>query len=242
MSLGLRENRKRRQRQFWWRIAKFCFGIAIFLALAGYAYLAGKDLAQHEVQRQGEKIAEMEEALVAFQDRNKDLSGKLQKLVEVAEEWKARYERDIPTGELDRLLQMTRAKLEGGLDPDRLAFFIESARPPHNCDEEPVTKRFIVRTSLQGQGNDTVSFAQNAVTVTAQGEASVDANGNAEAWFDKAKPLTVTFTQLGGEQTVVEGELPLYSRLIVGANEYRFGVTEGPRGFVLVVAERCDYP
>jgi hypothetical protein len=111
---------------------------------------------------------------------------------------------------------------------------------PENCVDDPDTKRFIVRTPLQKGANDSVSF--HGITVTASGESAVNESGQVEAWFDIDKPLSVAFTQLGGEAKAKTGLLPLHHALIVQDKEYRFTLTAGPRGFVLVTGQRCAYP
>src|SRR3546814_9216478 len=88
---------------------------------------------------------------------------------------------------------------------------------PRSCDGEPDTKRFIVSTELQSGGaNDAVSFGERAITVTAVGAAARNANGNLEAWYDPQKPVTVTFTQLGGKTIQADGMLPLHHSVEIG--------------------------
>jgi len=81
-----------------------------------------------------------------------------------------------------------------------------------------------------------------SITVTASGESAVNQNGQVEAWFDIDKPITVAFTQLGGETVSKTGLLPLHHALIGQGNEHRFTISSGPRGFVLVTGQRCAYP
>jgi len=148
----------------------------------------------------------------------------------------------VPTGRVATLLNNLREKLDAGVDQDRLAFLIASAANPRTCDEQPVTKRFLVRTPLYQGANDSVSFADGAIVVTAEGVAATDAQGRVEAWFDPAKPVTLHLTRIGGDTVDKTGMLPLHVSLVAGQSEYRFAAVEGPQGFVQISGDRCDYP
>ena len=85
-------------------------------------------------------------------------------------------------------------------------------------------------------------FADSRLTVQGEGGAARDANNNPVAWYDPAEPVSVSFITIGGETELVEGYLPINHAVVLGDSEYRFAITEGPRNFALVTAERCDYP
>ena len=242
MSLGLHERRMRRRRRFWWGVVKWVFTLAILMAIGVYAYYAGSDLARREVEIQKAKVAELEAELAHQAERHDLLESKLRAVFKQAGEWKAKYEREVPTGQMKAFLGKVEAKLGQGLDPERLAFVIDSAAVPRDCEELPANKRFIVRTPLQSGQNDSVSFDSNQVTVTAEGESAVSEAGQREAWFDKDEALTVTFTRIGGETSHVQGVLPLHHAMIADDAEYRFTVLPGARGFVSVTGQRCAYP
>jgi hypothetical protein len=87
-----------------------------------------------------------------------------------------------------------------------------------------------------------VSFGNGVVTVAGEGAASVNPTGKAEAWYDPGKPVKITFTEIGGKQTVKEGLLPIQHSLVVGNKEYRFTVAAGERSFISVTSDSCDYP
>jgi len=78
--------------------------------------------------------------------------------------------------------------------------------------------------------------------VTGIGEPAKDASGAPQAWFDPGEPVTISFTRVGGKATEVEGLLPLTHGVVMGSTEYRFNVVTGPRGFIVVSADRCKYP
>jgi hypothetical protein len=95
---------------------------------------------------------------------------------------------------------------------------------------------------LHRGANDSVSFADNAITVTAEGRSATTAEGAPEAWFDAGQPIKVRFVLIGGRSEEVSGVLPLHHALVAGDYEHRFTVLGGDRGFIRVAAERCKYP
>ena len=62
------------------------------------------------------------------------------------------------------------------------------------------------------------------------------------AWFDPAKPVSLVFSTIGGGTETIEGPLPVYHNVLIGSDQYRFAVSEGPPDFAIVTVERCDYP
>ncbi|MGD1876408.1 MAG: hypothetical protein ACFB13_02785 [Kiloniellaceae bacterium] len=243
MSLGLHENRQRRRRRFWWGVTKWSLALAMVLAAGAYSYRIGTQLAEREVVKAEERIAELTVEVDGLQQQSAGLATDLAKAREAITAWQARYEREVPTGFVREMMALVQDKLQAGADEERLAFLVSAADQPRSCDDRPETKRFIVTTELQAGGaNDAVSFGDRAITVTALGAAARDANGNLEAWYDPEKPIDVTFTQLGGKTVTAEGTLPLHHSVVAGDDEYRFTVLPGARGFLTVTADRCDYP
>ncbi len=242
MSLGLHENRQRRRRRFWWGVTKWSLALALIIAAGVYSYRFGSQLARHEVVKAEARIAELTTEVEGLQQQSAALATDLAKARETVAGWEARYQREVPTGFVREMMQLVQQKLEAGADEERLAFLVSAADKPRVCDDEPETKRFIVTTELQGGANDAVSFGERSITVTAQGEAARDSNGNLEAWYDPEKPLTVTFTHLGGKTVAAEGPLPLHYSVVAGDDEFRFTALPGARGFLTVTADRCDYP
>jgi hypothetical protein len=243
MSLGLHENRQRRRRRFWWGVAKWVLALVLVLAAGAYSYRIGEQLAERDVSRAQERIAQLEQEVSGLQQQSAALATDLARSREAVAAWQARYEQEVPTGFVREMMALVKEKLEAGADEERLAFLVAAADQPRNCDENPETKRFIVTTELQtGGANDAVSFGERSITVTAVGQAARDASGNLEAWFDPQRPIAVTFTQLGGKTVSAEGTLPLHHAVVSGENEYRFTLLPGSRGFLTVTADRCDYP
>lgn len=242
MSLGLHENRQRRRRRFWWGVTKWSLALAAIVAAGAYSYRIGAQLAARDVTKAEQRIAELSEEVSGLERQSAALATELAKSKESITAWQARYEKEVPTGFVRELMSMVQQKLSAGADEERLAFLISAAEKPRTCDDQPETKRFIVTTSLQKGANDAVSFADRSITVTGNGTAARDANGNIEAWFDPNQPISVSFTALGGKSVTAEGNLPLHHSVVVGSNEYRFTVLPGARGFLSVTADRCDYP
>lgn len=152
-----------------------------------------------------------------------------------------KYNLEVPTGHLKELTELLRQQLKDGIAAERLAFVVRSARPPRNCSE-PSTKRFVVKTSAYSGPESTVSFSNGAITITAEGTPAVSATGQPEAWFDPGKPVTVKFTQLGGQDTVKTQLLPIHHSMVLAGKENRFTVALGARSFIAVTGDSCDYP
>ena len=240
MSLGLRESRRNGRRQRRGRVFRGILVATILVALGVAAYLVGSDLARNEVAQLRETNRGLTERLATQSQR----ANRLQALADAAQdserEWRRRYAQDVPSGATKTLVSRIQTHIEGGADPDRLALFVDAAARPPVCDDAPTTKRFLVRTPLYVGSNDSVSFANNALTVTAIGQPATDLDGKPEAWFDPAKPLTLRIVAIGGDVDETAGPLPLHRAVMWGGAEYRFSVVNGEsRGFVRVTADRC---
>ncbi len=242
MSLGLRESRNRRRRRFWVGMVKFLLVLGGIGALGFYAYSTGSTLAEHDVTVLREEIGQLSTTNETLVAENDSLKAELAAAEREASSWQGRYQREVPTGEIKTLTDLVVEKAQGGVALDRLAFLIGAAGNAMACDNEPVTKRFIVPTPLYNGANSWVGFADSTVTVTAMGASAVNESGQVEAWFDPAAPIKITFTQLGGENSEIEGVLPLHHSLLVGGSEYRFAIVAGDRGFLNVTADRCNFP
>lgn len=243
MSLGLHETRSRRKRRVRWAVAKWVLALALIVAAGVFAYQTGTGLAEREVRSLSREIAALTARAEELQAQNTDLQANVILVDRRLEEAQARYKKDVPTGRMAELLDRLEAKLKAGVSLDRLQFLIDSADNPRDCAAEPATKRFLVQTPLYSGANDSVTFANGTLTVTAQGESAVNEAGQVEAWFDPAKPVAVRFTQIGGKVTEAAGKLPVHASVVFGGNEYRFTVVAaGTRGFVQASGDRCKYP
>jgi hypothetical protein len=199
-----------RRRRFWWGAFKWTVGVGLVAAAGVSAYQSGSVVAELDVVKLKEEIARLSQTVVDLQREKAELQATVKAAERRTEEWRHRYQENVPTGEMRELLEIARRKVAAGVEPSRLAFVIGAAEQERDCDDAPVTKRFIAQTPLYKGANDSVSFADNAITVTAEGRSATDAEGNAEAWFDPAQPVTVRFTQLGGKSSEVSANLPLH--------------------------------
>jgi len=245
MGHGFHEERLRARRR-----GRFMLGSLKWLALAGlvaattyFAYGAGYRMAESESGDLREQVSELAARAGALDEERGKLQRDLAAATGQAEELRRRYESDVPTGAISELLRVARARLAAGVKPERLASVLSAAENARRCDQRPSTRRFIVRTGPQRNPNDSAAFADRQIMVTASGVSAVDASGRAEGWFDPAKPLTVTFTRLGGAETTATGVLPIHHSVVIREVEHRFVVAVGDaRGFVLATADSCAYP
>lgn len=243
MSLGLQDNRRRRRHQRRMAMIKWLL-VLIFLGGAGaFAYATGAKLARLEVERLEEKVAALNDTLSRVKAEKKELAQELDATEAELATWKQRYERNVPQGKPAELYSLVKRRLSNGMDAERLTFVIEQARSETKCDAGPVTRRFLVQTPLSDGAADSVSFAENTVTVTAQGASAKDAQGRPEAWFDADKAVEVTIRRPGGQAESVKGTLPLHPAVVAQGDEHRFSIVPGDRrGFVEVTWQRCAYP
>ena len=243
MSLGLHDMHGRHRRRARRTLARRLIGLGAIAAAGVIAYQAGSGLSEREMEELGQRLAAASERAEELERQNTGLQADLILEDRRLKDLELRYGRDVPGEALAALIGRIREKLDAGVDVSRLEFLIESAGEPRKCDDKPVTKRFIVRTPISRSANDSVSFANNRITITALGDSAVNAEGKVEAWFDPALPITVRLTQVGGSTTVEKGQLPLHASVIVNDNEYQYSVVAGAqRGFVEVTGDRCDFP
>ena len=243
MSLGLHDSRAARKR----RVRRRFFLTILFLgglfALGWSAYQSGRELAKLEVKVLDEQVRNLTGELDQSRQRIATLEVENRKLALQRDQWQKRYDAEVPKGQDKELLAQVQRQIADDVPVDRLRLMIDAAGVELTCDGEPATKRFIVRTSLYQGSDDTVDFGNGVVTVTAEGETATDPSGKVEAWYDPAKEVRVSFTELGGRKTTASGRLPMHHSMIVGEHEFRFAVKAGERrGFLEVTADRCAIP
>ncbi len=243
MSLGLHETRQRRQRRFRWTMTKWVVALGAIATAGVFAYRTGTGLAERKVTALAREIVTLSDKAAELQRQNTDLRANEILLDGRLRDAQARYDRDVPAGRMAALLGQMQAKLDKGVKLARLEFLVASADNPRECEAVPATKRFLVQTPLYSGANDSVSYAKGTITVTAQGESALSDAGQAEAWYDPAKPVTARFTAIGGRVSGESGTLPLHATVVHSGYEYRFTVVAaGTRGFVQVTGDRCKYP
>lgn len=215
------------------------------VATAGYyAYRTGTRLSEMKIESLEAQIAVMSAKAGALDRANEMDQRDLEVARALAEDWQRRYERDVATGDDKILIDALRRKLADGISHDRLEFIIGAAEERRECEDAPATKRFIVTTPLhRGDRASAVGYNNGEIVVSAAGASMRDADGNPEAWFDPAQPVTVNLVTLSGQSIEETGVLPLYPSVILGEAEYRLSVLAGPnRGFAQVSIQKCRYP
>ncbi len=225
-----------------WTLAKRLLLLAALLTVGVFAYETGATRTQHRISRMEERLAAQDAAIARLEAEKAALDRRRLAAVQNEAAFRARYDRDIPTGARKALLDMLVERMEAGLDEARIAFLLREADPEPVCDPEPVTRRFVLATPLHDGANASVQFADGAITVTGEGAAELTEAGLPQAWYDPGAPVTLRFTAIGGDATQAEGKLPLDHSLRFAGNEYRFAARAGPRSFVHITALRCDFP
>lgn len=242
MAFGLGEDRRRRRRRMRWTLFKWMLALGL-IGLAGYwAYQEGARLASSEVVRLERDIDTLSSTVADLRQRNTEQQSEVAAARDHAEEWRQRYERDVPTGDVKALFDLVRAKLDAGVPADRLGFVIDAAQKEDECTDDPETKRIVIPTPLNRGAGDSTRFADGALIVRAAGVTARDAAGNIEAWFDAAEPVQVRITHISGKEWEFSGVLPLNLQIVVADKEYRFNLASGARGYVEVTGQVCRYP
>ncbi len=244
MTFGLYRDRvsERRRRSLVKTLVKWSAGVAIVGAAGFYAYQIGSNLAQKDVSDLKAKVAKLSKTVVGLKRQNAKLRAQAMKVTARQRKLTERFRRELPPENTKALIAKLKERLDAGVGEDRLAFVIGAAEKLRSCEDAPVTRRFIVKTPIYEGANDSVTFAENTITVTAEGVSEKNPEGKPEAWFDPAQPVTARFAQIGGEVSEVTGLLPLHHSVVIDTTEHKFSVIKGDRGFVKITGDRCRYP
>jgi cell division protein FtsB len=237
------ESRRRKRQGVLGRLVRLALVIGLLGAAVAYAYQVGVSQKESEVVRLGAEIEELREA-------NQRLSSRAAQALQQAEQARAARARlaaevvpEASDGVPRELTERLEARLREGVPAERLAFVIDSVTRERECDAEPVTRRFMVRTPIGGQQSSVVGFAGNRITVTGEGVPARNAQGQPEAWFDQAEPVELRFTKLGGEVETASGVLPVTHSVVVEDREWRFQIVPAEqRGFVQITGQSCAWP
>lgn len=241
MSLGYYDpdsRYRRRMRGFIVRTTLFVLAVA---AASTIGYRLGLEQLRSRETRLTDEVRALQEEKTALEQQAIRMDAAARTAQAQYRDLLARFEREVPAGELRHLSSLVAKRLEEGVPAERLAFYIKTAARVRNCGA-PETKRFIVPTPTYQGANTAVTFADGRITVTGMGTNARSETGSAEAWYDPALPVKVIFTTIGGEQSESTGPLPLHHSVVVGGNEYRFTIVEGDRSFVQVTSDRCAFP
>lgn len=241
MSLGLYEYERRQKRRAWKRLLRFGFYLVFILGIVLFAYQTGIEQRRAREEELQGIIVDLRHDLRDWQayanERDRMLTDSRQQF----EQLSARYRQEVPTGALRDLTDLMATRLDGGLEAQRLAFFIEAAGPPHDCSD-PRTRSFFMATPLWNGPNTSTSFAEGRIIVSGLGQNARDPGGQVLPQFDPTEEVTLTFTKIDGEEITIAGTLPVQHALVMGNEEFRFSVTEGRTSMVDVTADRCPFP
>ncbi len=211
------------------------------VAFSAFSYHFGERQTAARIEQRTDEVAELKRDREALHKQVIDLQAadlvNQQKIADL----EARYRREIPDEAHAALVRLLREKIAAGVGLERMTTLLSAAANPRNCRGRE-GKRFILSTSLNQGTNSSATFGNGAVTVSGDGQTSTSPEEKPEAWFDPAKPVSMKFRLIGGHVSVAEGVLPLQHAIIDDATEYRFTVEAGPRGFVTVTSDSCDYP
>lgn len=242
MGLGRYDYERRYRRRFWTSFAKLALaggvllGIGLFSYQMGIEQLKGRDATLREqIETLSRQKAELE--LLASQ-----MQHAARKADAHVAELEARLQKELPSGKLAELSRLVADRLAAGIDPARLAFVIEQAQNPRNCQSGD-SKRIVLSTPLLKSSTRVASFNNGAVTVTGEGMSAQNAQGQKESWYDPAQPVTLRIGLHGTkEPKELSGMLPLHYAVIVDHTEYRITVVPGQRSYAEVTVDRCPAP
>jgi len=218
------------------------FAIGVIAGAGVYAYEYGAELAGWDMADYRSRMEDMSRATEELRQKSAELKNTIEEEKARRLDLQERYERDIPLGDNKDIINLVARKLEAGVTPERLKLTIATTDKTPACDKVPLTKRFIARTALSERANGFVSFAENAITITAEGEPVLTPEGKPEEWFEPAEPVKITITHIGGEKAEVSGKLPLHHSIIAGDRKYRFTMVAGDKGFIDVTVVGCRHP
>lgn len=244
MSLGLFEdrNRKRRRRQVVGFLVRWTLVILVGVGVGFWAYDIGSEIAREDVRNLDDRLQTANDEVMRLNSEVAGLNAALRTERDRVAEWQQRYDADVPDEAEQALLTAARERADAGVPLERLAEVVRLARDDVDCEPLGETKRFVVKNPIYQGSNDFVTFANGAVTITAEGEPAQTADGRPQAWFDTSKPIRARFAHVGGETAEVDGQLPIHHAVVAGQREYRFSLVEGPRSFIQVTGEVCPYP
>lgn len=244
MSLGLSDNRNRlrRRRQVLGFIFRWGLVLAVGLGVGLWAKNIGTEVANQEVRVLESRLSDITTESATLRSEIAGLTAALHGERDRVAKLRERYDADVPNAVEAEILAAARDRIASGVSTERLTAVVRLARDDVACEPLGATKRFIVNNEIQSGANGSVSFANGAITITATGEAARNAAGQAVGWYDPVKPITASFSHLGGETSQAEGPLPLHHSVAVGDTEFRFSLVAGARAFVQVTGEVCPFP
>lgn len=242
MSLGLRDDRRRRRRQARMTLLRWLLAIAVIAGAGFYAYQTGSRLAERDVASHDEQLAaltaQLDTAQARIQTLEADLAGARTRVADGEE----RYQRDVGTGEVRDLVALLKSKMAEGIDAGLLRRAIERTEVHLECEPQPQVRRLLVRTPLAKGADAPVTFDGGTLAITLAGASARDAAGNPEAWFDPKQPVHIRLARSGSAVAETDTVLPHRQVFVDGNRQYRVNIAATSRGFAQATVERCRVP
>lgn len=227
------------------RFAERMAGVVVFIVVIGVSVGAGFWLGKESMLQENRALHESVKILEGTRESQQNLVTELRADVQTAEarlkQLRDEIQSQMPDGPVGELLRLVRKQVEEGSDPERLSFLIRSGRPPRNCSE-PETRRFVVSTPTYKGPDSTVSIAEGRVVIKASGVSARNDKGQAEAWYDPSRAISLDFLKPDGQKDTKKGVMPIHHGIVIDEREYRFTIEEGARSFAKVTFDSCDYP
>ena len=185
MGYGLYDYDRRYRRRIWGGITRVGFYVVTIGVAALFAYQIG-------VEQVAGREEHLNDRIEVLEDQNQRLTGDAVRLEAQArtalaqyQEMRELYDRNLPTGVRNWLLNLVDDRLDAGIAPERIALYLDASSEPEGCSD-PVSRRFIMPTPNFTGDNTSVGFGEGLVTVTGRGQGAVDDDGTTQAWFDPA--------------------------------------------------------
>jgi len=222
------------------RFAAFLKFLSVILVAGLIGFWAGKQFAAEQLMVLQDKTKSLTIERDTLQVEATEIRAQAQTAETRYRQLQEQVDSIIPKGPMQDLATLVREQLEQGMDAERLAFVIRSARPPSNCNEAEL-KRFVVSTPANSGPASKVSIADGAITIEGSGQSARNDRGQPEAWYDPAQPVKVVFSH-NGRIEEKRRTLPIRYSVVSNNREYRFTIESGARSFAKVVFDSCDYP
>ncbi len=243
MHKNIYNTRKRYRQRARERLSFFIKASLVILVIGLIAIWVGKNYSSGQSSSLQQKITEQNKEIQTLQEdllsARADSQTAMSRYVQLREE----VSKELPNeGPLRELVALIRERLDEGMDPERLRFILESARPPRNCVDAAIKRFVVIIPNYKGPESGITLGEDDVISVAGKGIAAKNDEGEDEAWFDPAKPVSITFSTSSGLSETKEGVFPIYHSLVVGDKEYRFTIDEGTQSFAKVTFDHCDYP
>jgi cell division protein FtsB len=222
------------------RIASLLGTLAVIIISALVGFWLGKQYGAEQLIVFKQKVETMEVERVALQDQVTELSASAQTANTRFSQLQDEVQEVLPEGPVQDIVSLVREQVKQGMDPERLAFVIRSARPPSGCTDAK-GKRFVVKTPAYEGPESFASVADGLIKVGGNGQSARNDKGLAEAWYDPTKAVEISFIHNGIRESK-QGVLPLRYSVIANNREYRFTIEKGARSFAKATYDSCAYP